>query len=101
MMVWVRHISQCVEVVPPALLHRLSFEAWDEGREGQTVVSSITMLGVAESVDERPLGCLDVCVWLQLFPVTGRGTQNLSQSRIHDKITRACPWRVGVIIPHL
>lgn len=42
--------------------------------------ASIVVPDMAESVDERRPGCLDVCVWRQPFPVIGGATQNLSQN---------------------
>lgn len=65
------------------LLHLLFSAAFPSGpgvREEKVSLwfASVMMLGVAESVDEHPRGRLDVCVWLQLFPVIDRGTQNLS-----------------------
>lgn len=84
MMVWVSCTSPCLEDEHQSLLYLLlsvAFPLRPGMREEKVSLwfASIMMLGVAESVDQHPLGCLDACVWLQLFPVIGRGTQNLSQ----------------------
>lgn len=107
MMVWVSHLSPCLEDERRSLLHLLfsiAFPLRPEMREEKVSLwfASIMMLGVAESEDKRPLGCrMSGC--LHLAPAVSGNRQGYSkpQSRIHDKIIRACPWRVGVIIPHL